>query len=194
MTKLSIITLGKKPSLTQTIRPSRFVWHVSAPYNDLSIAAYGLECPENNAVFAHNNLKSFDDMYPYFLDFWDIDFREISIDGIQFCQYSYWRIDTSKLNINWYVDPEMEGDCSISCINSNPRNFICTPNSIPTYALELFEFDYSLYKNRPPFLTRGDGIVSASPRRTDFDCLVPEKEGVNEYKDWRLRNAQTITA
>lgn len=57
--------------------------------------------------------------------------------------YSFSRVDTSKLNFDWFVDPIMESDLEI--LNSEeeflkPEIFLCTKNIIPNSLMKLFKF------------------------------------------------------
>lgn len=195
---ISISTRSSKATLlTQTIKPNRFIWHVKLndKSSDLSIAVNGLICKENYAVFAHNGLKSFGDMYPYILDVFDFTFASMQFEAFDFINYSYWRIDTSALDFTWYIDPFMRSDHKVYCTsNASFRNFICTPNTIPPHALQLFVFDLEKYSNEQPFISYGNGVASVRPRRTDFDSLVVEKKVINDFKDWKIKNAQAKVA
>jgi hypothetical protein len=154
---------------------SRYVWHIKPcdPSSALSIAEQGLIGKKENLVFAHNNLRLLEDSYPYFIDCYDfMMYRDIKPKEF-FSVYEYWRIDTSLLDFDWFIDPYMVEDISVYCSRfASVENFICTPNNIPPHALKLFNFVYSRYLDRPTRVQYFEGAVCASPCRNDFDTLV----------------------
>jgi hypothetical protein len=188
--KVSPLTENFLARLDQTpIKTSRYLWHITYDFHErnLSIAAHGLVCPNNYAVFAHSNLYKFEYTYPYFMDIWDIFFDgNYPMKGYEFSMYSFWRIDTHLANITWFQDPNMAED---AIGFSKPTYYVCTNNDIPNKALKLFKFDLSRYSSQRPFITRGDGVASVRPYRNDFDSLVPDRS-INEYIDWRVQNVQ----
>ena len=173
------------------VKTSRYLWHITYDYDDrdLTIAAYGLLCPENYAVFAHSNIFSFMQTYPYFLDFWDFEIQTIKL-CCQFSAYSFWRIDTRLANVDWFIDPNMVGDAKSEGFNY--KNYVCSLNSIPNYALKLFKYDRDRFAYKRPFITRGDGVASIRPYRNDFDSLVPDAK-MNNYIQWRNKNISLCT-
>ena len=168
------------------VQTSRYLWHIKYDsYNsDLKIAANGLLCPKNYAVFAHTHNFGFNDMYPYFMDFWDFDIQVLDLE-CQFSAYSFWRIDTNLANVDWFIDPNMKEDSEL--LGYNYKNYVCTLNSIPNYALKLFKYDRDRYVTKRPFITRGNGVASVRPYRNDIDSLVPDVE-MNNYIQWRNQN------
>jgi hypothetical protein len=173
------------------VQTSRYLWHITRDYyyRDLTIAAYGLLCPENYAVFAHSNIFNFSYTYPYFMDSWDFELIELE-HSCQFSAYSFWRIDTRLANVDWFIDPNMFDDVqSESCKSEgfNYKNYVCSLNNIPNYALKLFKYDRDRYAYKRPFITRGDGVVSVRPYKNDFDSLVPDIK-INKYIQWRNKN------
>ena len=165
-----IARLDRKPIAT-----NRYIWHVKYEHyaSDLLIAKNGLICPANFAVFAHNNATSFDNLYPYFLDKWEMGRNWFLIDGFQFTAYSFWRIDTLKANTQWYLDPNMTIDAEM--LGFNPQHYVCALNPIPSSALKLFKINLSHYANMPVKLKKGNGVVSVSPFSSDFEALEPVK-------------------
>lgn len=164
----------------EPVKTSRYLWHIR--YNDYSsdfqIAAKGLLCSENYAVFAHNNVAEFYTTFPYFLDSWDL-FKTIEIKySTQFSLYSFWRIDTRLTNFDWFVDPNL--GVETKCMEISEDSFVCTLNSIPNYALKLFKYDRERYINRRPIVTFGDGVASVKAIRSDFDTLRPDVK-INNY-------------
>lgn len=177
------------------IKPNRFVWHVTVKSLeiDLSIAYEGLIAYFRGSVFAHNGLADFYDMYNIvFFETGNVSHLP-DVAGAVCSVFSYWRIDTSLLPFDWYIDPLMENDHKVCHHGAKAHNFICTPNNIPPHALKLFDFNYKNYW-RGCYIKKGNGVVHVKPFRTDFDGLVPEKEWVNNYKDWRIRNVQANVA
>jgi hypothetical protein len=176
--------------LDQTpIKTSRYLWHITYDFHErnLSIAANGLVCPDNYAVFAHSNLYKFKYTFPYFLDIDDIFFgADDLMKGYEFSLYSFWRIDTRLANVAWFQDPNMLED---AIGFSKPSYYVCTNNNIPNKALKLFKFDLSRYSSQRPFITSGDGVASVRPYRNDFDSLVSDRS-INDYIDWRVKNIQ----
>jgi len=173
----------------QPIKTSRFLWHVSYNYNstNLYIANEGLLCEDNYAVFAHQYVASFNDTYPYFLDLWEWDYNAVSYPGKDLLQYSFWRIDTFKLNqFDWFIDPNMEDDYLCHCNTKviSPINFVCTLNTIPNYALKLFTLDIDRYNSKQSFVKFSDGVANCSPYKNDFDALKPDYE-INNYIKWK---------
>jgi hypothetical protein len=183
--------------LDEQTSPCRFVWHVRKKNlnDDLYVAAYGLNYKKNFIVLANNRCWSFENMFPYFQDFKkanknDLNFRDAILED-----YSFWRIDTAISSCDWYVDPFLKENLNKAGLsNAHAKNYILTLDNIPTEALKLFSFNNTIYAERPPYISKGNGVISISPRTSDFDCLVPESEKVNDFKDWRLRKTQANVA
>lgn len=171
--------LSKKPVIT-----NRYLWHLK--YNvhksDLSVAANGLICSDNYAVFAHNCLNDFELLYPYLYDK-----KKYCLD---LEDYSFWRIDTHLLNIEWFVDPNMKCDLSYYKYEAKPTNYLCTLNNIPNTALKLFNFNRYRYKSKNNFVNINNGVANVYPYRNDYDSLVPNHE-INKYIEWRIKNVRT---
>lgn len=188
--KTNCLTNNFMARLDQTpLKTSRYLWHITYDFHErnLSIAAHGLVCPNNYAVFAHSNLYKFEYTYPYFLDTWDIFFNgNYPMKGYEFSMYSYWRIDTRLAGVQWFQDPNMLRD---DICMTKPSHYVCTNNNIPSKALKLFKFDLSRYLSQRPFITRVDGVASIRPYRNDFDSLVADRS-INDYIDWRVLNIQ----
>jgi hypothetical protein len=157
--------------LGKEVKPERFLWHVKWAYrtSDLNIAQRGLLKPKDYAVFAHNGLTDFNDMYPYFMDCWELDWDQIKIKGSQFNYYSFWRIDTKIAKVPWYIDPY----CATEPFVEQPLHYLCTPNPIPKEALKLFRFDLNCYLKRTPYVHYSNGAAHISPIYSDFDTLKP---------------------
>jgi hypothetical protein len=173
--------------LEQTpVKTNRFLWHIKygSYQSDLRIAAHGLIRPENYAVFAHNNVFSFNISYPIFMDLWEVDLQTIR-SSRQFSAYSFWRIDTFLANVDWFTDPNMKEDTEILGFDFN--NYVCAIKDIPNYALKLFKFDRDRYITKRPFVTHINGVASVRPYKNDFDSLVPDDK-LNSYIKWRNEN------
>jgi hypothetical protein len=173
--------------LEQTpVKTNRFLWHIKygSYQSDLRIAAHGLIRPENYAVFAHNNVFSFNITYPYFMDLWELDVQTIR-SSRQFSAYSFWRIDTFLANVDWFTDPNMKEDSGI--FGFDFKNYVCAIKDIPNYALKLFKFDRDRYVTKRLFVTSSNGVASVRPYKNDFDSLVPDVK-MNEYIKWRNEN------
>ncbi|MFN5890975.1 MAG: hypothetical protein ACK448_11320 [Bacteroidota bacterium] len=157
--------------LGKEVRTTRFLWHVKRSCNssDLSIACNGLRKPNDYAVFAHNRLPEFENMYPYFMDRWELDWDKLEIHGCQFECYSYWRIDTKIASVPWYIDPY----CATQPGIDPPIHYLCTPNAIPREALKLFTFDLNCFLKRTPYIRYSEGAVHIAPICDDFDTLKP---------------------
>lgn len=158
----------------------RFLWHITNNLRSLNllIAKQGINLPYNGAVYAHNELPSFEYMYPYFVDRHDWFMPPDRQDGAQFDRYSFWRIDTHKLLSSWYLDPGMFSDADYLGISKH--HFLCTPQAIPPQALRLYQFHLDNYIFRNPKIRYENGSAHIRPVRNDFDTLVPNEE-VNHY-------------
>jgi hypothetical protein len=122
----------------QSIRPNRFVWHVTFKGNRCSIAKNGLksEFTFKGAVFANNQSQSLFDMWPLPIDGWD--------PGFSVYDYDFWRIDTAKAGVKWYVDPFMEEDYKAYGCRSK-YDYICTLENICIDAMKLYFYnEYNL--------------------------------------------------
>lgn len=118
------------------IKPERFVWHVTSKQNRRSILATGLDAQksEHKCVCANNQSRNILFFYPFCIDNYHGSLR-----GNDFLEYDYWRIDTRKVDADWYIDPNMSGGPSE--FMGSDRNFVVTETSIPVEALTLFEID-----------------------------------------------------
>jgi hypothetical protein len=161
------------------VKTSRYVWHITHNSYSLNwqIAVEGLFCPRNYAVFAHNNIDHFAGTFPYFLD-WDLFEREDRISSAHFRNYSFWRIDTRLADLVWYADPNMVQDTKALCLGEN--SFVCALQSVPNYALKLFQHDPNRFVNRNSVISKGDGVTSVRGIGTDFDSLRPHIK-INSY-------------
>jgi hypothetical protein len=177
--------------LDQTpVKTSRYLWHITEnnETTNLYIAAKGLVARKNYAVFAHNNIYKFNYTYPYFLDINEFNNDNLFlVDGYQFTEYSFWRIDTQLANTNWFIDPNMADDYLFYAPNLSPKNYVCSLNNIPNKALKLFNFDRNRYVNKSPFISYYSGVATIRPYKNDFDSLVPDY-AINNYIQWKIKN------
>jgi hypothetical protein len=171
------------------VKTARFLWHIYEKdrAKDLSIAVYGLICPPNYAVFAHNHCCSLFDTYPFMMD----ALMECLMGGElpKFSQYTFWRIDTQKLNFDWYFDPNL--------YPSQPRDphkidYVCTPNHIPNSALKLFKFNEKRFQETG-FIREVNDVFSYTPYHSDFDVLIPDHK-MNSFIEWRNANPKKSTS
>ncbi len=113
--------------LLNRIKPQRFVYHVSKRENRKSIDQQGLRTNTDNgilnfqnAVFANNS--NCGDWFPFVIDV----FEECN-----FNDYDIWRIDTNKINNEWFIDNR--------CLGANWGDaHILSHKAIPRFALDLF--------------------------------------------------------
>ena len=168
---------------------NRFLWHIRDAHemDDYLIAQEGLTCYGNFAVFAHNNIKSFDHTYPLFLDrniFWDSDNVFPLLE-----KYSFWRIDTHLAKTIWYEDPNMEPDIDIYNLSKTKNSYVCSFNPIPNTALKLFKFNTYYYLKRKKYkVLHTNDVCSIVHHSNDFEALLP-CPSVNRFLSWKLSTA-----
>lgn len=134
-------------------KPRRYVYHVSYPCNRLSIYEEGIRPHPTldnkyTLLFVNNHPLEFNlmEFWPLPIDWYDRtgNYGNVS-DKVFKSQYDYWRIDTKKVDVEWYIDPYMKADFKYYCNESKPNCFLCTPTLIPISALDLMEFDLHGY-------------------------------------------------
>jgi hypothetical protein len=125
------------------IQPERFVWHVTSKRNRQSILATGLDAQKSkhNAVCANNQSRNILFFYPFCINEYNGEFTPLMLT-----QYDYWRIDTTKVSADWYIDPNMKGGPSE--FMGSDRNFVVTETSIPVEALTLYKIDMRYINKR----------------------------------------------
>lgn len=154
----------------QAIRPNRYVWHLSKKFHRNSIAVNGLlrSAGKFGCVFANNQEVSLLDMWPLPIDGWESEFS--------LYDYDFWRIDTVKAEVKWYVDPYMKQDyLNYGCRSS--FDYICTLEDIKTDALKLYfynEYDLRGY----PWYCNGKVIVK------DENCIP----GLSLFEEVEINN------
>lgn len=196
MLKVKNHETGKEYELLREITPARYVWHITiipnvpkyVDYLDFEISKHGLICTEGYVVFAHSNILNFNYLYPCFMDIWSPKYG-VEDYGYKFAEYSFWRIDTSLLDFKWYVDPIMQSDFDVYfdwTLEHNPSNYVCTPNSIPNYALKNFKVDPLKYNMREPKFKYKNGVANIIAQYSDFEFLEPDTR-VNAYLNKQIK-------
>ena len=134
------------------IKPRRYVYHVSKPSHRLSIMFEGIKTfPKRDMdcylAFVNNAPPWFSvgNFWPLPIDSYDTPWLSNRSNEYFYCTYDFWRIDTIKAGVNWYIDPYMANDCTIYYDNAKPSYFLCTPSIIPADALDLMEYDIEEY-------------------------------------------------
>jgi hypothetical protein len=118
----------------ERIVPDRYVWHVSSPKKRASILEFGLtpEISDHKCIFANNQSVNIKLMYPFCLHVYKRRYNTKRL-----LKYDYWRIDTSMLKADWYIDPNMKGSPREAMVAD--EYFVATETPIPREAIELFE-------------------------------------------------------
>ena len=133
------------------IKPNRFLFHVSHPSNRLAILKNGLLVLNKkdslipNGIYAHNTIQEPNfSWYPFaFIGEYD---NSLFQDLCPVKHYDYWRIDTSLLPNEWYLDHAASDDYQL-IYNSNPKHlFTYSTENIPLFALQLFKFQKEEYR------------------------------------------------
>lgn len=133
------------PLAPKKITTNRFLFHVSHPSNRTSILKNGLIVHQKtnslipNGIYAHNTIQEPNNSwYPFAFigEYENTDF--LSLCPLKF--YDYWRIDTSLISNEWYLDHAASEDYKL--INhTNPKKlFTYSPENIPLAALKLYRF------------------------------------------------------
>lgn len=133
------------PLAPKKITTNRFLFHVSHPSNRTSIFQNGLVVQQKtnslipNGIYAHNSIQEPNFSWYPFSFFGEYDSNELlGICPLKF--YDYWRIDTSLISNEWYLDHAASEDYKL--INhTNPKKlFTYSPENIPLAALKLYRF------------------------------------------------------
>ena len=174
--KTFTILNGSTPwNLTKVINPKRYVWHTS--YRSLKrtftaipgdftlrekIRKEGLVYKKEWAVFAHNGLVKPEYIFPFCIDHFSFGDSVKTVMNTM-TSYDFWRIDTLRLNEEWYVDPLMSSDIEKRYPKMNKHWFICTRQNIPPTALKLFTFkDDNLDDIGKLKINHYDGVTSVN--------------------------------
>ena len=167
------------------VATNRYLWHIGNMHDDTNykIAAEGLTCYLNFAVFAHNNITCFDHTYPVFID------RNIFWEGPVFPlleSYSFWRIDTQVAQVDWFEDPNMQEEISVYGLSTKKASYVCSFDTIPNTALQLFYFDTKTYFKKKTFkIAQSIGVTSIVHSVNDFATLLPVTH-INNYLAWKI--------
>ena len=133
------------PLAPKKITTNRFLFHVSHPSNRFAILKNGLVVLNKkdslipNGIYAHNSIQEPNFSWYPFSFFGEYDSNELlGICPLKF--YDYWRIDTSLISNEWYLDHAASEDYKL--INhTNPKKlFTYSPENIPLAALKLYRF------------------------------------------------------
>ena len=180
--------LADVPGIKRII-PQKYVWHLSPRRNRKSIMKKGLisSLSEHNCVFANNQSVNIDLFYPFCVNiYYD------RINEEDYLEYDYWRIDTSKIQATWYIDPNL---------SNGPReymgkneNFIVTETSIPPNALKLYRIDPQFlrtYKIYRVWTELEDGVIEIwcywSKDKMDLSGNVIEVEEIEKFDICRIK-------
>jgi hypothetical protein len=141
------------------VTPHRFVYHLTKKSNRASIAHFGLLACDGswyeNAVFSHNSNSINSDWYPYVFE--DVfyytcitggsgkyysqiinDDQPIVTNMLYFLEYDIWRIDTHKLNRDWFIDSVTAAEF---LLNPTIPFYIMSHSDIPVSALKLINLE-----------------------------------------------------
>ncbi len=130
------------------INPLRFVYYVAHPYEREIIQRKGIKIEKNQfeskkpeGVYVYNERRTPDfSWYPFlFFDFYDYELAK-SYDSNPLRMYDYWKIDTSKINNNWFKDEWYKKDFDVFESDEPNYNYIYTDTEIPCSALKLYRF------------------------------------------------------
>ena len=131
--------------------PDRFVWHLTLGMESRreNILTNGL-LPLHGMVFANTNCYAVEEMWYWSFDYlYDVSLRtelQLDLQCYKVCRsIDFWRIDTQKSEAKWYKDPNLNPYFLYNGQNVGHR-YICTPQKIPTNALELYKFDLKEYR------------------------------------------------
>ena len=128
------------------VEPPRFLYHLTHKtaaegevdlkrFNIAQEGLWGIEVG-SRGVWANTQCQKVNKMWPL-----PIDGYECSGDWGDFVESSYdvWRIDTTLIKNEWYIDPAMD-DIECNAYKIVASDYMYTENSIPPIALRLFKF------------------------------------------------------
>jgi len=159
----------------RSVRPERYVWHISPLCHDLSIARSGLLISNRGAVCVHNRVRKWQRTYQANWEqdcLWDAlevvcalmpqemetgDFFVRCIDARFASRFTFWRIDTHVVTTPWYIDPYMDQDRSTT--GGAAWNYLVTLGSIPRKALVPFKLDLDSAIAGGPVVSMSDGVA-----------------------------------
>lgn len=192
--KTTTIMRGDTPwNLEKVLTPQRYVWHTT--YRSLKrtftaipgdftlrekIRKEGLIYKEAWAVFAHNGLVKPEYIFPFCIDHFSFGDSVKKVMNTM-TSYDFWRIDTLRLNGEWYVDPLMSSDIEKRYPKMNKHWFICTKQNIPPTALKLFTFkEEDLDEIGKLKLNHYDGVTSVNFKKWTDNLVEHEWESPQE--------------
>jgi hypothetical protein len=131
------------PKSPRKIKTNRYLFHVSHPTNREGIQNYGLFVNEKdysvipNGVYAHNLLTQPDYNWYPFVMFGDYDSGCIN-DNDPLKLYDFWRIDTQKIENDWFIDYAARYDFGPE-MGYDPKDmYVYTDKDVSIRALQLF--------------------------------------------------------
>ena len=175
----------------EKIIPERYVWHVTSPKNRRSIIRLGINpnFSKHNCVFANNQSFNIKFFFPfcvetYFKNYYSSDLLE----------FDFWRIDTTKFNADFYIDPNMmKGPKEFM---GDEKYFITTESRIPSNAIELFTVgEKFIIKTKTVFLL-GEEIETGHLLELPLKSKKNEeiKKEITEYrKTFKVLGTSTMT-
>jgi hypothetical protein len=119
-------------------------------------------------------------MWPLPIDGWD--------PGFSVYDYDFWRIDTLKAGVKWYIDPFMEEDYKAYGCRSK-YDYICTLEDISTDAMKLFFYNEYDLVGYPWYYKERDVIQfkHAIPKLSLYEDV--EVNNWMEDREWILKIA-----
>lgn len=144
------------------IKPERFVYHLTYGgelsgisedtlfENRMSFATEGIHGKDKGTpgVWANNQIKDIDRLWPIPIDSWDFCFANLGDWWHLKMYYFYdvWRIDTTRFDADWYIDPVMT-KTETAAYGVFPDDYVYTENSVPPHALKVFTLDMMGYSH-----------------------------------------------
>ena len=120
-----------------------YLWHVSKGQYDKAIALNGIKPQRDRFVYANTENKLVLKMWPICFDFVDDclcnpNLHEI---GELYAEaYTFWRIDTKMISIDWYLDDNIN-HVELEWYNCHyAEAYVKTPHIIPVEALVPFRY------------------------------------------------------
>ena len=129
------------------VTPKKYIWHLSYKKNRQSILNNGIKVMKRNyAVFANNmsltqeNITRF---WPIPIDRFDFENGMPEVNEL-FTYYDFWKIDTTKLDHIWRVDPKLRQDLKGYRLRS-VYDYVCSKKDIPANVIELGQLNEIRY-------------------------------------------------
>lgn len=169
-----------EPFTVHPAKTCRFVWHLTRSSKRLEIALQGI-LPIYGMVFANNENEKIGNMWHWDVeDYWNMQIlnhqdwhmhsqlKEKYMPAAE--HLDFWRIDTQKINAQWYYDANLND-------YSNPHRYVCTPAAIPKEAISLFHHDSRFFQKLSVQRTPGTAschINNLALRKVDHLRLLAE--------------------